>query len=147
MTRRIWHDYIERAEDVRHSPIGKETYALRSQTTERIFADAKEKHAMRYTPYRGLLAVTAWVRLKFAAMNLKKLALQLFNVYRQRLLSGFLDTSAPAVLMKTYKASSRLASLWGLWVKAQMSELPRISGSIPCSSKIFRMGVLVMSYL
>ena len=27
---------------------------------------------MRYTPYRGLPAVTAWAKLKFAAMNLKK---------------------------------------------------------------------------
>ena len=27
---------------------------------------------MRYTPYRGLTAVKNWVRLKFAAMNLKK---------------------------------------------------------------------------
>ena len=60
---------------MRHSPIGKKTYALRSQTIERVFADAKEKHAMRYTPYRGLPAVTAWVKLKFAAMNLKKLAI------------------------------------------------------------------------
>ena len=40
-----------------------------------MFADAKEKHAMRYTPYRGLAAVTNWVNLKFAAMNLKKLAI------------------------------------------------------------------------
>ena len=37
-------------------------------------ADAKEKHAMRYTFYRGLAQVSNWVRLKFAAMNLKKLA-------------------------------------------------------------------------
>jgi hypothetical protein len=29
---------------------------------------------MRYTPYRGLAQVTNWVRLKFAAMNLKKFA-------------------------------------------------------------------------
>ena len=29
---------------------------------------------MRYTHHRGLAAVTRWVRLKFAAMNLKKLA-------------------------------------------------------------------------
>jgi len=29
---------------------------------------------MRYTHYRGLAQVTIWVRLKFAAMNLKKLA-------------------------------------------------------------------------
>lgn len=76
VTRHIWQDYIERAEDVRHSPLGKETYGMRSQTIERVFADAKEKHAMRYTPYRGLAQVTNWVRLKFAAMNLKKLALK-----------------------------------------------------------------------
>ncbi len=29
---------------------------------------------MRYTHHRGLAAVTRWVRLKFAAINLKKLA-------------------------------------------------------------------------
>ena len=75
VTRHIWQDYIERAEDVRHSPIGKVTYSLRSQTIERVFADAKEKHAMRYSPYRGLAAVTAWVKLKFAALNLKKYAI------------------------------------------------------------------------
>ena len=32
----------------------------------------KEKHGMRYTQYRGLAQVTNWVKLKFAAMNLKK---------------------------------------------------------------------------
>lgn len=72
--RHVWQDYLDFAEDVRHSPIGKESYALRSQTIERVFADAKEKHAMRYTFYRGLSQVTNWVRLKYAAMNLKKLA-------------------------------------------------------------------------
>ena len=41
---------------------------------EHVFADAKEKHVMRYTHHRGLAAVTRWVRLKYAAMNLKKLA-------------------------------------------------------------------------
>ena len=29
---------------------------------------------MRYTQYRGLAQVTKWVKLKFAAINLKKLA-------------------------------------------------------------------------
>ena len=47
------------------------------ETVERVFADAKEKHGMRYTPYRGLAQVTKWVRLKFAALNLKKLAIHL----------------------------------------------------------------------
>ncbi len=74
-TRHIRHDCIERAEDIRHSAIGRETCALRSQTIERVFADAKTKYAMRYTSYRGQPAVTAWVKLKFAAMNLKKLTI------------------------------------------------------------------------
>ena len=47
-------------------------YKQRKETIERVFADAKEKHAMRYTPYRGLAQVSNWVRLKFAAMNLNK---------------------------------------------------------------------------
>ena len=43
---------------------------------ETVYAvmDAKEKHAMRYTHHRGLSRVTQWVRLKFACMNLKKMA-------------------------------------------------------------------------
>ena len=49
-------------------------YTRYTGNVERVFADAKEKHAMRYTHHRGLAAVTRWVRLKFAAMNLKKLA-------------------------------------------------------------------------
>ncbi len=79
VTRHIWEEYVEYAEDIRHSNIGKATYSMRSQTIERVFADAKEKHVMRYTPYRGLNQVTNWVRLKFAAMNLKKLAMWKFK--------------------------------------------------------------------
>lgn len=79
VTRHIWEDYVEWAEDVRYSPRGKETYEMRSRTIERVFADAKEKHALRYTPYKGLNQVTNWVRLKFAAMNLKKLAMWKFK--------------------------------------------------------------------
>jgi transposase len=71
----LWTGYIERAEDFRHSPEGKSSYSLRSQTIERVFADAKEKHAMRYTFHRGLKRVTNWITMKFAAMNLKKLAM------------------------------------------------------------------------
>ncbi len=71
MTKHIWHDYIEIAEDIRHSTIGKAIYGLRSQTIERVFADAKEKHGMRYTLHKGLTRVRNWVRLKFASMNLK----------------------------------------------------------------------------
>lgn len=74
VTKHIWSDYLEKVEDIRHTPKYKEMYERRKETIERVFADAKEKHAMRYTPYRGLSQVTNWVRLKFAAMNLKKYA-------------------------------------------------------------------------
>lgn len=75
VARHIWSDYIELAEDARYTPEYKELYRQRKEKIERVFADAKEKHGMRYTPYRGLTAVSNWVRLKFAAMNLKKYAI------------------------------------------------------------------------
>ena len=75
VTRHIWKDYEELADNARYTPQYRDLYAKRKETIERVFADAKEKHAMRYTQYRGLAQVAKWVRLKFAAMNLKKLAL------------------------------------------------------------------------
>ena len=72
--RHVWDEYIELAEDARYTPKYQALYARRKETIERVFADAKEKHAMRYTHYRGLAQVSNWVRLKFTAMNLKKLA-------------------------------------------------------------------------
>lgn len=77
VTRHIWEDYMELVEDYRHTPKYKELSKRRKETIERVFADAKEKHGMRYTPYRGLAQVTKWVRLKFVALNLKKLVIHL----------------------------------------------------------------------
>lgn len=74
LTTHIWQDYLDIVEQLRKTQRGKEIYAMRKETIERVFADAKEKHAMRYTHHRGLARVTNWVRLKYAAMNLKKLA-------------------------------------------------------------------------
>ena len=74
LTTHIWQEYLDLVEQLRRTERGKEIYALRKETIERVFADAKEKHAMRYTHHRGLTRVTNWVRLKYAAMNLKKLA-------------------------------------------------------------------------
>ena len=81
----IWKDYEELAEDVRHTPKYKELYRMRKEKIERVFADAKEKHAMRYTPYTGLAQVSNWVRLKFAAMNLKKFAKWKWNSRKNHL--------------------------------------------------------------
>lgn len=74
LTTHIWQEYLDLVEAIRKTEKGKRIYAQRKETIERVFADAKEKHAMRYTHHRGLAAVTRWVRLKYAAMNLKKLA-------------------------------------------------------------------------
>ena len=72
--RHIWKEYEELADDARYTPEYRNLYKQRKETIERVFADAKEKHAMRYTQYRGLAQVTNWVKLKFAAMNLKRFA-------------------------------------------------------------------------
>jgi transposase len=63
-TRHIWQEHLDLAEQLRKTELGKELYARRKETVERVFADAKEKHAMRYTQHRGLAQVGNWVRLK-----------------------------------------------------------------------------------
>ncbi|WP_408605495.1 transposase [Anaerotignum neopropionicum] len=40
---------------------------------EQVFANAKQKHSMRYKYHKSLAKVTNWIRLEFAAMNLKKM--------------------------------------------------------------------------
>ena len=67
-------EYLDIVEQLRKTERGKQIYKLRKESIERVFGDAKEKHAMRYTHHRGLARVSHWVKLKFAAMNLKKLA-------------------------------------------------------------------------
>lgn len=74
LTTHIWQEYLDIVEAIRKTERGKNIYAQRKETIERVFADAKEKHTMRYTHHRGLAAVTRWVRLKYAAMNLKRYA-------------------------------------------------------------------------
>jgi transposase len=73
--RHIWQEYLDLVEQLRKTERGRALYDKRKETIERVFADAKEKHAMRYTQHRGLARVDSWVRLKFACMNLKKLAI------------------------------------------------------------------------
>ena len=75
----IWQEYLDIVEALRKTERGKALYAKRKETIERVFADAKEKHAMRYTQHRGLAHVSSWVRLKYAAMNLKKMAVWSWN--------------------------------------------------------------------
>ena len=74
VTRHVWEGYMEQAEEYRQTYKCKEVYANRKKTIERVFADAKEKHGLRFTQLRGLRKVRMQVTLTFACMNLKKLA-------------------------------------------------------------------------
>ena len=45
-TAHIWQEYLDLVEQIRKTERAKEIYAQRKKTVERVFADAKEKHAM-----------------------------------------------------------------------------------------------------
>ena len=98
-TAHIWQEYLDLVEQIRKTERAKRIYAQRKETIERVFADAKEKHAMRYTHHRGLAAVTRWVRLKYAAMNLKKLANWSWN-------NSFFSTIWPLLCPPVYQNPS-----------------------------------------
>ena len=74
ISRHVWEEYVEEANHLRHTSYNKKIYALRAQTIERVFADIKEKHGMRFTTLRGLKKVAMQAMLTFACLNLKKLA-------------------------------------------------------------------------
>jgi len=65
---------MEEAEHLRHIPKIRDTYKKRKETIEQVFAEAKERHCLRYTNYRVLAKVKMQVALIFSCLNLKKLA-------------------------------------------------------------------------
>ena len=74
ITRHVWEEYMEVAEDIRHTIGNRQIYQLRKETIERIFGTAKEQHGFRYTQYVGKARMEMKAGLTFACMNLKKLA-------------------------------------------------------------------------
>lgn len=60
-------------DSVKHSEKGKESYKLRKERIERVFAEAKGKHGLRFTQYEGIARLKMQVLLTFACMSLKKL--------------------------------------------------------------------------
>ena len=74
VTRHVWEDYIEAAEENRHTYGIREYYQLRKETIERSFGLAKELHGFRYTQEYGKARMVVKAALTFACMNLKKLA-------------------------------------------------------------------------
>jgi len=72
--RHLWAGYVDKAEEIRHTALHKEIYPKRKETIERVFADCKEQHCLRYTRVRGLEKNRVNSTMIFASHNLKKLA-------------------------------------------------------------------------
>lgn len=54
VTRHVWTNLMDELEHQRHTALNREIYKKRKQIIKQIFADAKEKHGMRWTKYRNL---------------------------------------------------------------------------------------------
>ena len=74
ITRHIWEEYKEQANENRYTKLWKENYPLRKETIERTFGDCKERHGLRFTRVRGLLKNEQNATMIFACHNLKKMA-------------------------------------------------------------------------
>lgn len=101
VTRHLWQDYMDMAEEFRLTLGMRDVYRRRKETIERVFADAKEKHGMRYTHYRGGAKLKFEIGMTFACMNLKKMANWVasslfFHVSRSLFAWFFLDHTTKA---------------------------------------------------
>ncbi len=65
VTRHVWQNHLEEVEHLRQHQHVKQIYAKRKETVERVFADAKEKHGMRWTTLRGLKKLSMQAMLTF----------------------------------------------------------------------------------
>lgn len=75
MVKHIWQGYLDEVNLIRLTGYWQQYYKGRSQTIERVFADAKEKHGLRFTRKKGKSKVLDDTRIVFATMNLKKMAI------------------------------------------------------------------------
>ena len=74
VTRHVWQEYWEEADENRYTYGIREYYKYRKETIERDFGLAKELHGFRYTQGFGKARMEMKSALTYACMNLKKLA-------------------------------------------------------------------------
>ncbi len=72
--RHLYEDCLEKAREYRLSLEGKTIYKMRKETIERVFAEGKEKHGLRFTRYKGRQKNYDMRALLYACLNIKKLA-------------------------------------------------------------------------
>ena len=75
ITRHIWQDKKDEVNKKRYEELFKKEYPKRKETVERIFADCKEQHGLRFTRVRGLEKNSNQALLIFSCHNLKKMAI------------------------------------------------------------------------
>ena len=71
--RHVWEEYREEAEEIRHTNKWYEIYPKRKETIERVYAECKEKHGLRFSRVKGLKRNQHESQLIFACHNLEKL--------------------------------------------------------------------------
>ena len=74
ISRHVWEGYKETVNEIRLTPKWKEIYPQRKENIERVFADCKENHGLRYTRLKGLKKNQHQVLIIFACHNLKRIA-------------------------------------------------------------------------
>lgn len=92
MTRHVWADELEEAEENRYTHGIRDYYKLRKETIERDFALAKELHGFRYTQEYGQARMEWKAALTFACMNLKKLAKKRWKEAKEKRFSPTFQT-------------------------------------------------------
>ena len=95
VTRHIWADELEEAEENRYTYGIREYYKLRKETIERDFALAKELHGFRYTQEYGQARMEWKAALTFSCMNLKKLAKKRWKERGEALVSRLVVAFSP----------------------------------------------------
>lgn len=86
--RHVWAEYVESANELRYTPEHKEIYQKRKETIERVFAEAKENHGLRFTRHRGIKRVEHSVIMIFMSINLKKLSTWTWNRKKNSLINA-----------------------------------------------------------
>ena len=89
VTRHVWEEYVEQAEENRYTEGIREYYPLRKETIERDFGLAKELHGFRYTQMFGKARMEMKAALTYACLNLKKLANKRWKGCREPLLNPY----------------------------------------------------------
>lgn len=72
--RHVWQDALDRVNLFTKTSVGKQLYALRKETIERSFAEAKENHGLRNARMLGIQNMREQCFLTAAVQNMKRLA-------------------------------------------------------------------------